>query len=101
MNERFWTKSYDPGLADLDQSAWETTYVDAVKPIFSKFPDKAALAFLGVEVSFKDLDIYANRFADMLIVNGFEKGDVVGINLPNIPEYVVAWLGTMRAGCVV
>ncbi|HEY5530968.1 MAG TPA: AMP-binding protein, partial [Candidatus Anoxymicrobiaceae bacterium] len=101
MSERFWTKSYDPGLTDLDPSAWETTYVDAVKPIFSKFPDKAALAFLGVEVSFKDLDIYANRFADMLIVNGFEKGDVVGINLPNIPEYVVAWLGTLRAGCVV
>jgi long-chain acyl-CoA synthetase len=101
MSERFWTKSYDPGMTDLDPSAWETTYVDAVKPIFSKFPDKAALAFMGVEVPYKDLDRYANRFAHMLIANGFEKGDVVGINLPNIPEYVVAWLGTLRAGCVV
>jgi long-chain acyl-CoA synthetase len=101
MSERFWTKSYDPGLTDLDPSVWETTYVDAVKPIFSKFPDKAALAFLGVEIPFRDLDLYANRFANMLIANGFEKGDVVGINLPNIPEYVIAWLGTLRAGCVV
>lgn len=101
MSERFWTKSYDPGLTDLDPSAWETTYVEAVKPIFSKFPDKVALAFLGVEVPYKDLDLYANRFADMLIKNGFEKGDVVGINLPNIPEYVIAWLGILRAGCVV
>jgi long-chain acyl-CoA synthetase len=101
MSERFWTKSYDPGMTDLDPSAWETTYVDAVKPIFSKFPDKAALAFMGVEVPYKDLDRYANRFAHMLIENGFKKGDVVGINLPNIPEYVVAWLGTLRAGCVV
>ena len=101
MSERFWTKSYDPDLTDLDPSVWETTYVDAVKPIFSKFPDKAALAFLGVEIPFRDLDLYANRFADMLIANGFEKGDVVGINLPNIPEYVIAWLGTLRAGCVV
>jgi long-chain acyl-CoA synthetase len=101
MSERFWTKSYDPGMTDLDPSAWETTYVDAVKPIFSKFPDKAALAFMGVEVPYKDLDRYANRFAHMLIANGFKKGDVVGINLPNIPEYVVAWLGTLRAGCVV
>jgi len=101
MSERFWTKSYDPDLTDLDPSVWETTYVDAVKPIFSKFPDKAALAFLGVEIPFRDLDLYANRFANMLIANGFEKGDVVGINLPNIPEYVIAWLGTLRAGCVV
>jgi len=101
MSERFWTKSYDPGLTDLDPSAWETTYVEAVKPIFSKFPDKAALAFLGVEIPYRDLDIYANRFADMLLANGFKKGDVVGINLPNLPEYVIAWLGTLRAGCVV
>ncbi|MDP2862259.1 MAG: AMP-binding protein, partial [Desulfobacterales bacterium] len=32
---------------------------------------------------------------------GLKKGDVVGINLPNIPEYVIAWLGTLKAGCVV
>ena len=25
----------------------------------------------------------------------------MGINLPNIPEYVIAWLGILRAGCVV
>jgi long-chain acyl-CoA synthetase len=101
MRERFWTKSYDPDLTDLDPSAWETTYVDAVKPIFEKFPDKVALAYMGVEIPYKDLDRYANRFAHMLIANGFEKGDVVGINLPNIPEYVIAWLGVLRAGCVV
>jgi long-chain acyl-CoA synthetase len=101
MSERFWTKSYDPDLTNLDPSVWETTYVEAVKPIFSKFPDKVALAFLGVEVPYKDLDLYASRFANMLIANGFEKGDVVGINLPNIPEYVIAWLGILRAGCVV
>jgi len=101
MSERFWTKSYDPDLTDLDPSTWETTYVDAVKPVLARFPDKAALAYMGVEITFGDLDRYANRFANMLIANGFEKGDVVGINLPNIPEYVIAWLGILRAGCVV
>jgi len=37
----------------------------------------------------------------MLMANGLKKGDVVGINLPNIPEYVIAWLGTLKAGCAV
>jgi long-chain acyl-CoA synthetase len=37
----------------------------------------------------------------MLIKNGFKKGDVLGINLPNIPEFVIAWLGALRAGCAV
>jgi len=99
--EKYWKKSYDQGMDDLDPSSWDTSYVEAVRPIFKKFPKKAAFAFLGVEVTFEELDRYANRFANMLIANGLKKGDVVGINLPNIPEYVIAWLGALRAGCVV
>jgi long-chain acyl-CoA synthetase len=99
--ERFWTKSYDPGLADIDPVQWEKSYVDAVAPIFKKFPAKPALAFMGVEVTFAELDCYANRFAHMLLAQGLKKGNVVGINLPNIPEYVIAWMGILRAGCVV
>lgn len=99
--ERFWTKSYDPGLTDIDPGHWEKSYVDAVAPIFKRFPTKPAFAFMGVEVTFAELDRYANRFAHMLLAQGLKKGDVVGINLPNIPEYVIAWLGILRAGCVV
>jgi long-chain acyl-CoA synthetase len=100
-NEQFWRKSYDPGLEDLDPVKWETSYIDLIKPSFQKYQDKAAFTFFGVEVSYAGLDEYANRFADMLIKNGLKKGDVVGINLPNIPEYIIAWLGTLKAGCVV
>jgi len=99
--EHFWKKSWDKGLKDLDPKLWEISYVDAVKPTFKKFPDKTALAFMGTEISFSELDRYANRFANMLIDNGLKKGDVVGINLPNIPEYVIAWLGALKAGCAV
>ncbi|MFA4906509.1 MAG: AMP-binding protein, partial [Candidatus Margulisiibacteriota bacterium] len=99
--EQFWRKSYDAGLKDVDPSKWETSYVDVIRPAFQKYPEKAAFTFFGVEVTFAGLDKYANKFADMLIQNGLKKGDVVGINLPNIPEYVIAWLGALKAGCVV
>ena len=99
--KNFWEKSYDEGITHLEPGLWETSYIDAVKDVFIKFPDKAAFAFLGIEVTFGELDRYANRFANMLLSNGLQKGDVVGINLPNIPEYVIAWLGTLRAGCAV
>lgn len=98
---RFWRKSWDEGLADLDSSLWETSYSDAVRDTFKKFPEKMALAYQGLEIPFKDVDTYSNQFANMLIENGFKKGDVVGINLPNIPEYVYTLLGTLKAGCVV
>ena len=100
-HEQFWRKSYDPGLTDLDPALWESSYVDAVKETFKTYPQQTALAFMGVEVTFAELDRHATRFANMLLGQGFRKGDVVGINLPNIPEYVIAWLGTLRAGCVV
>ncbi len=99
--KQFWRDSWDKGMKDLDPKLWETSYVDAIRPTFKNFPDKAAFGFMGVEVTFSELDVYANRFANMLIDNGLKKGDVVGINLPNIPEYLIAWLGALKAGCVV
>jgi long-chain acyl-CoA synthetase len=99
--DRFWKKSYDPGLTDIDPAEWETTFPEISRRTFRDFPDKTALAFMGVNITFSELDAYANRFADMLLSLGLEKGSVVGINIPNIPEYVIAWLGTLRAGCVV
>jgi long-chain acyl-CoA synthetase len=99
--DQIWKKSWDKGLADLDPKLWEIGLPDAVKPAFERFPDKIALAYMGTEITFTELDRMSNRFADMLIKNGFKKGDLVGINVPNIPEYVIAWLGTLKAGCVV
>jgi long-chain acyl-CoA synthetase len=98
---QFWKNSWDKGLKDLHSSAWEMSYIDFVRRSFTEDREKIALAYFGVEITYAELDRYANRFAGMLIANGFTKGDVVGINLPNIPEYLIAWLGTLRAGCAV
>ncbi|MGB5912601.1 MAG: AMP-binding protein [Promethearchaeia archaeon] len=98
---RFWKKSWDPGLDDLDPKEFETTYPTMIRDAFKEFPDKMALEFLGVELTFREVDEYSNQFAQMLIDNGFKKGDIVGINLPNIPQFVIAIIGTLKAGCVV
>ncbi len=97
----FWKKSYDPELGDIHPARWETTCPDIIRRVFLDYPDKIALAFMGVHITYAQLDRYANQFAHMLLSLGLKKGAVVGINLPNIPEYVIAWLGILRAGCVV
>jgi long-chain acyl-CoA synthetase len=101
MDRNIWRKSYDPGLEDLNPDLFEVDYASATRPTFEKFAKKVAFSFMEVEVSFAELDRYANRFANLLLEQGLKKGDVVGINLPNIPEYIIAWLGTLRAGCAV
>jgi len=98
---RFWRKNWDPGLTDLDPKEFETTYPEMLRPIFEKYPDNMALAFQGLEITFRQVDEYSNQFANMLIDNGFKKGDAVGINLPNTPEYIYSVIGTLKAGCIV
>jgi long-chain acyl-CoA synthetase len=99
--ERFWKKNWDEGVEDLEPEEFETTFVEMIKEAFAKVPDKTALGYLGVDITFAEVDKYANQFAAMLIQNGFKKGDVVGINLPNIPEYVISLVGALRAGCAI
>ncbi len=99
--KRFWKKSWDEGMRDLEPSEFETTYVDMVRPVFEKRADRTALGYLGVDITFGELNRYSNRFANMLLDKGFRKGDIVGINLPNIPEYLISMIGTLKAGCIV
>lgn len=99
--EKFWKKSWDEGISDLDPKLWEISYTEAIRPTFKELSNELALEFLGVKITFGELDNYSNQFSNMLISHGFKKGDVVGINLVNIPQYVIAWLGCLKIGCVV
>ncbi|MFX0126386.1 MAG: AMP-binding protein [Candidatus Hodarchaeota archaeon] len=98
---RFWKKNWDDFVCDLKPEEFETTVVDMFKIAFKDFPNVMALQYFGVEITFAELDKYSNQFANMLIENGFKKGDIVGINLPNIPQYVIAAVGILKSGCII
>ncbi len=98
---RFWKKNWDPNVKDIDPKEFDTTYPEMIKETFKEYSNKMALEYLGVEITFKEVDEYSNQFAHMLIDHGFKKGDVVGINLPNTPQYIIALVGTLKAGCIV
>ena len=100
-SERFWKKNWDEGVEDLKPEEFGITFVEMIKRAFKEVPDKTALGYLGIDITFSELDKYANQFAGMLMENGFKKGDIVGINLPNIPEYVISLIGALRAGCAI
>ncbi|MFZ0929046.1 MAG: AMP-binding protein [Syntrophobacteraceae bacterium] len=64
------------------------------------FPDKAALNFYGTEMTFLDLRSNVWRMADALGNLGVRKGDRVGMNMPNCPQYVIANYAVMCLGAV-
>src|SRR5436190_2817672 len=67
--------------------------------------DRVAFHWHGEEgetrdVTYADLHRDVQRFANALKDNGIEKGDVVGIFLPMIPEVAVAMLACARIGAI-
>jgi long-chain acyl-CoA synthetase len=66
-----------------------------------EFPDRPALIFFGQKIGYRELDRLSNRFAHALRKLGVKKGDRVAIVLPNIPQFVIAFYGTLKAGAVV
>ena len=65
--------------------------------------DKVAYHWRGEEgeerdITYADLHRDVQRFANALKAMGIEKGDIVGIYLPMIPEVVVAMLACARIG---
>ena len=63
-----------------------------------EFPQKIAIVFGKREISYSQLDLFSNQFANSLIKLGLRKGDRVAIFLPNIPQFIVAYFGILKAG---
>jgi long-chain acyl-CoA synthetase len=63
-----------------------------------KYGDNTALTRGEQKISYGELLDLTESFAAALYEAGVQKGDRVGLMLPNCPEYVVAFFGTMRLG---
>uniref|UniRef100_A0A3Q2W962 Arachidonate--CoA ligase n=3 Tax=Haplochromini TaxID=319058 RepID=A0A3Q2W962_HAPBU len=62
--------------------------------------DKTALIFEGTgeRWTFRQLDEYSNRVANLLLERGFKEGDVVALFMENRSQYVGIWLGMAKIG---
>ena len=52
------------------------------------------------EMSWKDFDRRANRFANLLLSRGLQRGAKVGILLMNCLEWLPIYFGVLKAGCI-
>lgn len=77
------------------------TFLDMFQRAASRFPERLAIKDPREEFRYKDVDQASQGLAAFLrSVLGLEKGDRVGILLDSSARYVIAYLGTLRAGCV-
>ncbi len=60
--------------------------------------DRIAIKLDDFEISFEQLNEASARVAALLKDKGLEPGDRVGIMLPNVPYFPIAYYGILRAG---
>ncbi|MEW5911409.1 MAG: AMP-binding protein [Thermodesulfobacteriota bacterium] len=68
--------------------------------VVAQNPAKTAAWYLGTAYSYARLEEMSSRFAAGLRRRGVEPGSRVIIYLPNSLQWLVAWLGVMKAGAV-
>jgi len=93
-----WLKSYDPGVS-TDVEIEHDSLPACFEYIRRERGNRPAVHYLGVTLTFDRLLAHADRFARCLADHGIGKGDVVAICLPNSPQYLIALVGALKAGC--
>jgi len=64
-------------------------------------PDKVAVILDQFRLDYKALDALSNQVAGSLQAAGVRRGDRIGLMLPNVPQFVIAYYGILKAGAVV
>ena len=77
---------------------------DSLDDVLAKWsatePDRVAIIHGAERMTYGELHGAARRFANGLIGLGLGKGDVVAIQMPNLPEFLIAYLGVALMGGV-
>ncbi|OFW55458.1 MAG: long-chain fatty acid--CoA ligase [Candidatus Solincola sediminis] len=98
--DKIWLKNYPAGVPpeievpDIDMG-------EMLGQTVRKYPTNTAIAFINKNISYRELDLLSNRFADTLKKLGVGKGDRVALLMPNIPQMVIAYFGILKLGAVV
>src|SRR5659263_215772 len=61
-------------------------------------PDKTAIIAGGTTISYAELDALSGRFAASLVAAGYPRGASIGVQLPNVPQFLIAYFGILKAG---
>lgn len=95
-----WLKHY-PDTVGETQEIPVVSIPELFDQVAGQFGKKTAVIFYGKKLNYHDLKDQADRFAAALADMGIQKGDRVALYLLNCPQYIIAYLGALKAGAVV
>ena len=99
--DKIWLNSYPQGVPAEISIDKLPSLVAMFEEACAKYADTDAFVSMGATLTYRQLDQRSCEFAAWLQSLGLQKGDRVALMMPNLLQYPVALLGTLRAGCVV
>jgi len=98
--DRFWLKSYPPGVpSDIDPSVYPSV-VALIEESFAKYRDQKAYVCMDKALTFGEVDTLSQALAAWLQSRGLKRGARVAIMMPNVLQYPVAVAAVLRAGFI-
>jgi long-chain acyl-CoA synthetase len=94
-----WIDRYPPGVPCSLEYPPEPLYW-LLEHAAARFPNRVACCYYEQRLTYSELLVQARRLARVLVREGLQPGERVGVLLPNLPEYLVALFGTWMAGGV-
>ncbi len=94
-----WWRHFDHGVEPriIIEKRSLQSYLDEAA---TTHPKRKAIIFQNYSITYKELQVQAERFAAALRLRGVQDGDRVAIMLPNIPQTMIAVWGVLKAGAV-
>ena len=96
-----WLKNYLEGVPHEIDLAGHISIVELLEASFAKYPHRIAIESMGYSISYRQLDILSKDFAAYLQTLGLDAGARIAIMFPNVPQYLITMVGTLRAGFTV
>jgi long-chain acyl-CoA synthetase len=79
-----------------------TSLIELFESACKKYSDRIAFENMGVELSFAEVDKLSTHFAAYLQNGlGLKKGERIAIQMPNLLQFPIAFIGSLKAGLIV
>src|SRR5260370_42618452 len=102
MKDFPWFRHYPAGTPHDIGPLEYTSLVELFETASKKYSDRTAFENLGVKITFSEVDRLSTYFAAYLQVElGLKKGDRIAIQMPNLLQFPVAFIGALKAGLIV